>query len=813
MFEQRPSPITHRAAVGACMALIAACGGTGLQVSSSSSQSTSTGSTGTSAQAPVTPTGLAATPGSAQVSLTWSASANATSYAVKRATASAGPFGQVGTSASTSYMDSTVASGSTYYYVVDAVNSQGSSADSAPVSATLAASSPPVTTQPITNLPAVTALNNVQLSMNGGAATITFDPVDNAADYRVYVLPANDNIQLASDGSVIIPNAIYRCSGTYQVAAPKIDDATTQDNGITTRVASSVDGYARSLAEATLGYVYTTATAAAGLTPVYAVGNPDVHADDDYFYRYQASREKKYTADPSEYASLVASGWRDDGIAFYVPQASSTATQPVLSNANLSDPNSGSRYYVNQGAELSSRPTSLGFATAFNVLSAAAPGARPLMRVFYQTAAGRSHDELAAGQAAFTRIRYQGLNNAVASVHFSGITAPTTLVVEALDQGCPFQGIVASQSVAAQTFNFTTYSVSHQPWYTLSDLQKSVSNGEVFLNGQFDGVVGRPKAIARAFVNVAPATRPTMDWMSTPASFSETFSPLACGAPDGNCFQMFRQQSNTYDVSFYSAETNHWQIGNVLGEFLINYADWAADTNGKVRITVKSQKATIASSTYVHGTMEVNSVGSARRYPQMIISDQDVPVQFNLINGRSLILQTFADFPSRVDLEICDHVTWDVNQQCPRFIFRHTFDSSGAITGINPIPEEDAFMAAVDAPTKLDLYASNTRAYIFVNDKPYACANLTSNTGVSPSPVPPTGPATVTFGDALYHSDADNNFLVKMVGGFINRHEQMEVNRHFDNLGFSSGVAQPAWDETKLPCSSTMTTLDYDPSP
>jgi hypothetical protein len=817
MFELRPNLIAFRALmVAASLALVAGCGGATMQVSAGTATSRAP-----VIQAPVAPTGLVATPGSSQVRLTWSASSNAMSYDVKRATATAGPYRQLGSAASTSYMDATAVNGTTYYYVVAAVNSRGTSADSAKASVTLAVTppvaappvtpTPPVTTQPVTNLPAVAALNNVQLAMNGGSATITFDSVDNASDYRVYVLPSNDNIQLASDGSVIIPNAIYRCAGTYQVPASRLDDATTQDNGVTTRVASAVDGYTRSLAEATLGYVYTTA--AAGLTPVYAVGNPDIHSDDDYFYRYQASREKKYTTSASEYASLVAGGWRDDGIAFYVPQTATAATKPVLSNANLTDPDFGSRYYLNQGAELNSRSASLGFATAFNVLATAAPGSQPLMRVFYQTAAGRSHDELAVGQAAFTRIRYQGLNNAVATVHYSGITAATTLVVEALDRGCPFQGIVSSQSLAAQTFSFGTYSIAHQPWSTVADLQKTVDSGEVYLNGQYDGVVGRPKAIARAYVSVAPKARQQMDWMSTPASFSETFTQAACGAPDGNCFQQFREQSNTYDVSFLSAETSHWQGGNVLGEFLINYADWAADTNGKVRITVKSQKATIASNSFVHATMEVNSVGSARRYPQMIVSDQNIPVQYNLIHGRSLILQTFGDFPSRVDLEICDHVTWDVNLQCPRFIFRHTFNSSGAISGINPIPEEDQFMAAVDAPTKFDLYTSNSRAYIFVNDKPYACANLASKSGVSPAPVPPTGPATVTFGDALYHSAADDNFLVKMQGGFIFRHQQTETNRHFDNLGFSSGVAAPAWDETSFPCSSTMTNLNYDPNP
>lgn len=769
-------------------------------------------------QAPSAPTALVATAGDAQVALSWTASTSATGYEVRRSTFSGGPYVAVGTSAASSYLDSALVNGTTYYYVVAATNTQGSSTASAPASATPAAvavvppPSPPVTTTPITSLPPVAALSNVRVSTNGGRATLTFDSVDAARDYRVYALPSDDNIQLGSDGSVIIPNAIYRCAGTFHTPAARFDDDTSvQDKGISTRVTGAVGGYSRTLPEATLGYVYTTADAVPDLVPVYALGNPGIEADNEYFYRYKASRDKKYTSSAAEYASLVASGWRDDGIVFYVPRMASSATRPVLSNANLSDGGTSPRYYLNQGAELNSRGAG-GYATVFNVLAAPAAGARPLMRVFYQNCCGRSHDELAVGEADFKRIRYQGLNNPANVLHYSGITSTTTLVVEALDKGCPFQGNISSRSNPGQTIPFGSFSVVHKPWYTIADLQKIVPNGEVFINGQFDGVSGKPKAIARSFVSVTPQPRRQMDWMSTPASFSETLTTIPCGAPDGNCFQQFRQQSNTYDISFMSAENNQWQMGNVLGEFLLNYADWAADTNGKVRVTVRNQKATIASNSFMHATMEVNSVGSARRYPQMIISDQNAPVQFNLINGRSIVLQTFADYPSRVDLEICDHVTWEVNQQCPRYLLRHRRNSANEIVGIVPIPEADDYLAAVDAATKFDLYVSSSRAYIFVNDKPYGCANLATKTGVSPLPVSPTGQVTVTFGDALYHSGADDNFNVKMPGSFISRHFSTSTSRHYDNLGFSSGVAAPAWDETKFPCSSIMTNSDSDPA-
>jgi hypothetical protein len=36
------------------------------------------------------------------------------------------------------------------------------------------------------------------------------------------------------------------------------------------------------------------------------------------------------------------------------------------------------------------------------------------------------------------------------------------------------------------------------------------------------------------------------------------------------------------------------------------------------------------------------------------------------------------------------------------------------------------------------------------------------------------------------------------------RHMTFETRRHFDELGFKSGVAAPTWDETKVPCSSTI---------
>lgn len=79
-------------------------------------------------------TGLAAVTGLTQASLSWNAVAGATSYTVKRSTASGGPYSNVGTSATTSFVNTGLTACATYYYVVSASNDCGEGANSAQVS-------------------------------------------------------------------------------------------------------------------------------------------------------------------------------------------------------------------------------------------------------------------------------------------------------------------------------------------------------------------------------------------------------------------------------------------------------------------------------------------------------------------------------------------------------------------------------------------------------------------------------------------------------------------------------------------------------
>ena len=85
---------------------------------------------------PLAPTNLVATATNQLVSLNWSPAATATSYNVKRATTSGGAYTTLANVAVTNYFDPTVANGTTYFYVVSAINGGGEGTNSTEVSAT-----------------------------------------------------------------------------------------------------------------------------------------------------------------------------------------------------------------------------------------------------------------------------------------------------------------------------------------------------------------------------------------------------------------------------------------------------------------------------------------------------------------------------------------------------------------------------------------------------------------------------------------------------------------------------------------------------
>jgi hypothetical protein len=128
--------------------------------------------TGTGGALPGTPTSLSATALSGQVNLGWTGSTGASTYRVQRGTSNGGPYSLIATVNGTSYSDTGVSNGTTFYYVVTALNATGESAPSNQAAAT-----------PGCTLPA--APSGLVTTAGSGQVTVSWSAVASANSYKV----------------------------------------------------------------------------------------------------------------------------------------------------------------------------------------------------------------------------------------------------------------------------------------------------------------------------------------------------------------------------------------------------------------------------------------------------------------------------------------------------------------------------------------------------------------------------------------------------------------------------------------------------
>ena len=147
---------------------------------------------------PGVPTGIVATPGSAQVSLTWLASANAQSYKVYRGAT------LVGSPTTTSFTDTGLVNGTTYSYTVVAVNGTASSVASTAVTATPMA-------------PAPGAPSGLTATPGNAQVSLSWTAVVTATSYRIY---RNGALVGSATGTTYLDTALINSTTyTYYVIA------------------------------------------------------------------------------------------------------------------------------------------------------------------------------------------------------------------------------------------------------------------------------------------------------------------------------------------------------------------------------------------------------------------------------------------------------------------------------------------------------------------------------------------------------------------------------------------------------------------
>jgi hypothetical protein len=623
--------------------------------------------------------------------------------------------------------------------------------------------------------PQAQTLPNLTGNVVGQTVRIQFDPRAGARDYRVYALPAKGDVSGDTNR-----NAVYRCGGNYQVVEAINEDAPLpQSYGVRTMIESQILGYERSAVDATLGYVFTTP--GKNRIPVYALGDSAEDADNGcYFQRWPESRVKKYTTSRSERDELLAKHWRDDGIPFYVPADGAANARKVFTGVATGDTIgnwSESTIYVAEGDELEFRKENGSRMTpAFSVYATPEPGSEPLKRVYYGNGCGSSHDELAVTEARFQKTYKQG-TQPVAELHWSGLTEDTTLVVEAVDALCPFRGVLSPMSRPPGTDT----GVDYPAFLSLDQMREASPTGEVYVGGMGDANA-QPRAIARACLHLEPSEPAPADWRYD--GKAETYSE-----PQNVALAMYHLESPTFQIEFYGQPANEWAIGSMFGELWTIHADVGANVSGLLRMMPK-EKATMAADAFVHVSMQVDTLSTGRRYPQILISDQSWPITQNLKEGSTIIVQPFGDGPTEAQIEFCDHRDWAVNAQCPRWDLQLL--ESGGEPFLSPRVEMNG-LQGLDRTVRFDAYASTRRVYLFTNGVPYGCVEL-------PEGRMPEGPTTITFGDALYHSGADLNSGLGPWYPFHDVHMKEFMPRHFSNLAFSSGLQQPGWDHARIPC-------------
>jgi hypothetical protein len=673
-------------------------------------------------------------------------------------------------------------------------------------------------------VPELPVIQNVKVATRGDTVTIDFEPVAGALDYRIYPEPAAADWLIGSAGEVGAKNAIYRCAGqrVHQ------DRKSVPGSGFDAALFGGDNarhGYARKEGESDLGYVFLTP--GPGRVPVYRVADPNggggFQNSDWVVPLYAEANSADYVTDVAARDALLAKGWRDDGIAFYTVDDTATAATKTVYRIKYAPgadwQGDNVVFFFTDGPEHDTRAAQpakeIGdLGPRFKILAAQEAGSVLLHRVTYPG----SFDVLAAGEARFQQVLHQ--NTPLASLSWPGIKKATRFIIEALDKGCPFpNGYIASahrdadiDRTSMQPFNF--------PSITLDEAR--LTSGEVFVNGQHDPA-NRPKPTARAYVDVTPQAQPTMDFLAT---FDEgaPWAPLTKWQ-DNNAM-LLRNEDWVVDTG---GCTNNFTFGPVLGQLVLGMADGGSSCN--VSITPRKVPTKIAGDRYLHVRMTTDIPSTGRRYPQILVTNvpiqadppldsgalHTVPVHARLGNfpfdlagpdkkmgtaddvapmgGRSIIVQPFGGY-QETQIEFCDTRGWGVSSQCNRAnVYGHhagdytqTWKQSWL-----PVPVQGD-MAGYDRPVQWDVYTSTNRVYVFMDGKPSACAVL-------PAGRMPAGDVTVAYRAVLYHCGIDETVTPPETGHTYERDYSIcHSDRHMDDFGIELSAAQPAWDETVLPC-------------
>jgi fibronectin type 3 domain-containing protein len=559
---------------------------------------------------PAVPMGLTATAGNAQVSLKWTASSGATSYHVKRSTTTGGAYAQIGTSTAASYNDTSVTNGTTYFYVVSAVDSAGESTNSAQ------ASGAPVAPATIPAAP-----SGLTASTGDTQVGLAWSPSTGATSYHVKRSTSN--------------------GGPYtQVGAPTATAYT--DSSLTNGtpyyyVVSALSGAGESANSAQL-----TATPSAPTSPTSppTTGLPP---------------GLNFTSAPT--LSGVTMIQNRDSVIVQVPAVANARDFRVLVQPTAVAGNSDGTESVAGGTQFCAGVRQ--HQTRAHYIADNAT----LYPYFFYTNTGGSSPAAEAATPNFyslptTPWSWFDLDTPPnLQIEVTGVTANMTVTVEAIDRLCPFPGAIGQTHMDVQLSPGPWVQHPDNPWIdasyittfpVVSKAEVIAKYGSLIINGQ--GWAGGPnvqanaplkppfaqpaapnppKVLARAAITISPLASPP----AAPAAFFDDFSnandtfkalpvpnwtyPRYTGAGQlvlqnskwtvyGNGFTCCTATTPNNGTGYADAYLDNGALHTTLG-------DWAQGVFSEITM-IPRKPAHINATNYLHVTYEVNSFATNRRY-------------------------------------------------------------------------------------------------------------------------------------------------------------------------------------------------------
>jgi len=426
-------------------------------------------------------------------------------------------------------------------------------------------------------------------------------------------------------------------------------------------------------------------------------------------------------------------------------------------------------------------------------------------------------------------------------IEVTGLTGPTTIVIEAIDRVCPFTGIHGSEHATVPVEISELPLADRQAFSTFTEEQIRAAYGSLIVNGHGPGVVlgapsprSRPRVLARTTVVVTPTGAPPPDV----GSFFDSFDD----AGDQPSFLREVANSNGRSQQGKVLTNSQWGFytwGADLSQFFVErgqlhsvLADWGQDIFAS-NVAIPRRTFAVSDTGYLHLHYEVASDTTARRYWWMSVCGAGGMGQTLDATGllRTPLVQTpffYQDdglnpslagwsclqvFPldgspfglgptdtrPESDLRIIVNVANGTERDHVRLVSPNQFGSA-AVAARSWYRQQRGNGGALGQPvlddqllisprTRMDLYVRRDRVVVYVNGEQRVCNDFPN------SPLT-MAEAAVGFGQVLYHSAAEH---LELRAEYFDRTGQIYYlwntpfvdQRTWDNLGVGENVAQP----------------------